>query len=102
MKSNNIFSKLLTFLRLAFSEGGIPSSKRILGGFIIIVVLFCTTWSVVKFGMTENNKSVIEFEIVTAGALLGVSSVTAIWKNNNGSTSINPSQYIENPEEDEK
>lgn len=78
----NIIVKMLRFLALAFSENGSPSSKRIIGGIIMIVVMFCTTYSCVKAGMTENNKSIIEFEIITAGTLLGLSNVTDIWKNN--------------------
>jgi hypothetical protein len=31
-------------------------------------------------GMTDNNRSVLEIEIITAGALLGITSVTSIWK----------------------
>ena len=35
-----------------------------------------------KYGMTDNIKSVIETEILTAGGLLGITSVTNIWKKN--------------------
>lgn len=72
--------KFTEFVRKAFSENNIPSAKRVIGGIMIIVVLFCTVWSCVKYGMTEHVTSVIETEIITAGALLGVSSVTSIWK----------------------
>ena len=68
------------FIREAFSESGVPSAKRVIGGLMIVVVLFCTVFSCVKFGMTVHVTSVIETEIITAGALLGVSSVTSIWK----------------------
>lgn len=64
----------------AFSENGIGSAKRIVGSFMIICVMFCTIWSCVKFGMIESVKSVIETEIITAGALLGITSVTNIWR----------------------
>lgn len=84
MPFKEFISKTLTFIRLAFSEHGYPSSKRILAGLMLIVVLFCTAWSVCSAGMTENNRGIIEFEIVTAGALLGVTSITAIWKQNGG------------------
>lgn len=73
-------SKLFTFLRLAFSENGRPSSKRVLGGVIIIGVMFATIWSCCKDGMTENNKFIIETEIICATAMLGVSNITNIWK----------------------
>lgn len=64
----------------AFSENGVGSAKRILGAIIIVGVMFCTVWSCVKYGMTSNNKSVIETEILTAGALLGITSITNMWK----------------------
>ena len=64
----------------AFCENGIGSAKRILGAVIIAGVMFCTIWTCVKEGMTENNKHVVETEIITAGALLGLTSVTNIWK----------------------
>jgi hypothetical protein len=72
--------KFTEFLRRAFSENNVPSAKRVIGGLMIVVVLFCTVWSCVKYGMTTHVTSVIETEIITAGALLGVSSVTSIWK----------------------
>lgn len=75
-----VINKCFSYLGKAFSENGYPSSKRILAGLIIIVVLFCTTWSIIKYGMTDNNESIIQIEIITAGALLGVTSITSIWK----------------------
>lgn len=71
------------FIRKAFSENNVPSAKRVVGGLMIVVVLFCTVWSCIKYGMDEHVTSVIETEIITAGALLGVSSVTSIWKGRN-------------------
>lgn len=72
------------FLYKVFSENGIyPSSKRIVGAFIMFMVMVCTTISVCKEGMTIYNRDIIEVEVITAGALLGVSSVTSIWKKNN-------------------
>lgn len=64
----------------AFSENGIGSAKRVVGAFMIVCVMFCTIWSCVKFGMIEPVKSVIETEIITAGALLGITSMTNIWR----------------------
>lgn len=66
----------------AFCENGVGSSKRIVGTFMIICVMFCTIWSCVKFGMIEPVKSVIDTEIITAGALLGITSIVNIWKRN--------------------
>lgn len=96
----NYIKKFITFIRLTLSENGQPSSKRCLAALIFCVVLFCTTHSIMKYGMTDNNKSVIEFEIVTAGALLGVTSVTSIWKNNNNSPQDDLSSGFEPKDEE--
>lgn len=64
----------------AFSENGIGSAKRLVGSFMIFCIMFCTIWSCIKFGMIETVKDVIETEIITAGALLGITSVTNIWQ----------------------
>lgn len=95
MNFKGFIYKLLNFTRLAFSERGYPSSKRLFGGFIIICAMAYTGWSIWKDGMTENNKNVLETEIVIAGALLGVSSVTSIWKGNANTGTIGNNQNIE-------
>ena len=73
--------KFLEFLYLAFSENGMPSAKRVCGAIIIVVVMACTVVSIAKEGMTIMNQSIIETEIITGGALLGLSSITNIWAN---------------------
>ena len=75
----NFIKRFGTFMRLAFCENGRPSSKRVLAGVIIICVMFATIWSCCIYGMTDNNKSVIETEMICATTMLGVSSVTSIW-----------------------
>lgn len=64
----------------AFCENGVGSAKRIIGTIIIVGVMFCTIWSCINYGMTDNIKSVIETEIITAGGLLGITSITNIWR----------------------
>jgi len=72
-----------SFLYKVFSEKGqYPSSKRVVGAFMIFVIMVCTTIAICKEGMTHYNKDVIEVEVITAGALLGVSTVTRIWNKN--------------------
>jgi hypothetical protein len=87
MRAKNIKDILLG----AFSENGVGSAKRIVGSFMILCVMFCTIWSCIKFGMIESVKSVIETEIITAGTLLGITSVTNIWR-----------KKLPQPEEEEK
>lgn len=67
------------FFMLAFSESGRPSAKRVIAGMMMVIIMFCTAWSIIKYGMTDNNRSIIETEIITAGALLGLYSITNIW-----------------------
>ena len=81
----------------AFCENGIGSAKRIIGAIMVIGVMFCTIWSCINFGMTENVKSVIETEIITAGGLLGITSITNIWRKK-----ITVEDKNENEEENKK
>ena len=79
---------LKTFIYNIFCENNIPSSKRVFGGLIIIVVLFCTTFSVIKEGMTTINQSIIETELIAGSALLGLSTITNIWSKRTNNTNI--------------
>lgn len=68
------------FLREVFSENGVGSSKRILGTLMLIVCLVCVVYLV----FSEGGTSVVENILITITAvgagLLGLSSVTSIWK----------------------
>lgn len=80
MAFKTFIKKLTNFLKLALCEKGVPSSKRLVAMLVILCVLFCTCWSVTNNGMTENNKTIIEYQIILVGALLGITSITSIWK----------------------
>ena len=80
MAFKTFIKKLTNFLKLALCEKGVPSSKRLVAMLVILCVLFCTCWSVANYGMTENNKTIIEYQIILVGALLGITSITSIWK----------------------
>ena len=86
----------LEFLRQAFCEKGFPSSKRVLAGLIVVVVCFCTIFICCNNPMNEIIRSLLEVEIITACSLLGVSSVTSIWKQGNSSNG-----YDKPPKKDE-
>lgn len=77
---------LKEFFIHVFSEDGIPSCKRIVGTFMIVVVMICTVLSIVTSGMTTQIQSIVELEIITAGTLLGLSSVTRIWNKTQSSS----------------
>ena len=71
-------------LRETFSaSSGHLSSKRILGGIVLISsLIFCIVQGA-REGITDNIKDLFEILIITSTALLGITSVTNIWKNGN-------------------
>lgn len=77
---------LKEFFIHVFSEDGIPSCKRIVGTFMIVVVMICTVLSIATSGMSTQIQSIVELEIITAGTLLGLSSVTRIWNKSKSSS----------------
>lgn len=77
---------LKEFFIQVFSEDGVPSCKRIIGSFMIVVIMICTVLSIINSGMSIQVQSIIELEIITAGTLLGLSSVTRIWNKNQSSS----------------
>jgi hypothetical protein len=61
-------------------ESGHLSSKRVLGGIVLMSCLIFTIIQAVREGMTDNLKELFEWLIITSTALLGINSVTSIWK----------------------
>lgn len=77
------------FWRSVFSEQGSPSSKRVLGAFMIIIclglIIFLAIMSALNAETPEeicpdNIKHLIELILILASSLLGISSITGIWK----------------------
>lgn len=62
------------------SDNGYLSSKRVLGGIVLVSCLVFTIVQAVREGMTDNLKELFEWLIITSTALLGINSVTSIWK----------------------
>lgn len=62
------------------SDNGYLSSKRVLGGIVLVSCLIFTIVQAVREGMTDNLKELFEWLIITSTALLGINSVTSIWK----------------------
>lgn len=95
-----IYMKFKTFIRLAFSEKGRPSSKRIMGGLMMLVVIVVSAISVVKYGMTDNNKDVVMTEIITSSSLLGLTTLvngfTKFESNRSQKTKITKQNAIQN------
>ena len=71
-------------LREIFSaSNGYLSSKRILGAIVLLGCLVMVIIQAAKEGVTDNIKSLFEWLIATSTGLLGITSVTNIWKNKN-------------------
>ena len=72
-KSNN-------FRELVSGENGVLSSKRLMGVIILIICMICTCWLVYVEGGTQVVENLLQTLMIMAAALLGISSVTGIWK----------------------
>lgn len=61
-------------------ENGHLSSKRVLGAIVLIACLIFCIIEGAREGITDNIKELFEILIITSTALLGITSVTSIWK----------------------
>lgn len=75
------------FWREMLSENGNGSSKRLFGGIAILAALGCIIYLTVTEGCTDCVEGLLQVLIITSCSLLGLSSVTGIWKNGKVSTS---------------
>ena len=71
-----------SFWREVFSENGIGSSKRIIGTLAMLIALGCTIYLTVTEGCTDCVEGLLQVLIITSCSLLGLSSVTGIFKGN--------------------
>lgn len=71
---------MANFFREVFSEGGIGSAKRVLGAFMVLVVLGCTVYLCISEGATAIVEHLLDTAMIMGGTLLGISSVTSIFK----------------------
>lgn len=74
------------FSQLAFSEKGSPSSKRVIGALLVVGVIIATIISVC-LGYTAFLENILQTMLITGASLLGLSSITSIWKHEDGSES---------------
>lgn len=70
----------MNWFREIFSENGELSSKRVFGGLIVVCCMVAILVTVFKEGCTEAVKSLIDLSMVLGTSLLGLSTVTSIWK----------------------
>lgn len=73
MKKNN-------FREMFSGANGILSSKRVMGVITLLLCMGCTTWLVLTEGGTQVVENLLQTLMIMAAALLGISSVTGIWK----------------------
>lgn len=73
-KKPNIMRELVS------GENGIISSKRVMGVITLVICLGCTIWLVIAEGGTSVVENLLQTLMMMATALLGISSVTGIWR----------------------
>lgn len=82
MKKNWLISVL--------SAAGEISSKRLTGMIMIVVALICTIVLVCMEGGSETVESLLQTIIIVAASLMGISSITGIWKGGRIDASCKP------------
>lgn len=71
------------FWREVFSgANGIASSKRILGAFCLLICTGTIVYLAIESKDSDNVKDLLELLMGVSALLLGISSITGIWKNN--------------------
>ena len=69
-----------------FSEKGVGSAKRLIGAFISVVSMGCIVYLTVTAGPVVIVQDLLQTSLITGASLLGLYSITSIWKN--GSMSV--------------
>ena len=72
--------------REVFSEKGIGSVKRVAGTFITVISMGCIVYLTITAGPVMIVENLLQTSLITGAALLGLHSITSIWKN--GSMSV--------------
>lgn len=73
-----------SFMMDMLSGTGNVSSKRVSGMISLMVSLACIVYLVLTEGGTNTVENLLQTVLVMAACLLGVSSVTSIWKTPGG------------------
>ena len=68
-------------LREIFSDGttGTLSSKRVIGGISMAVVLLCTCYLVIRDGSTDVVENLLMTIFITSASLLGLPAIAGAW-----------------------
>jgi hypothetical protein len=76
----NIASSIGKFLKNMLSSSSEVSSKRVSGMLALIISLACIVYLTIDEGGSTTVESLIQTTLIMSSCLLGVSSVTSIWK----------------------
>ena len=68
-------------LREIFSDSstGVLSSKRVIGGISMAVVLICTCYLVIRDGSTDVVENLLMTIFITSASLLGLPAIASAW-----------------------
>lgn len=74
-------AKFKQVMREIFSEGstGTLSSKRVIGGISMAVVLICTSYLVIRDGSTDVVENLLMTIFITSASLLGLPAIAGAW-----------------------
>lgn len=86
MQSAKVKKSAREWWREVFSEKGVGSVKRVAGVFIIGVSMACIVYLTITAGPIMIVENLLQTSLITGAALLGLYSITSIWKN--GSMSV--------------
>lgn len=70
----------MNFFAELFSSSGTVSSKRVIGTFVLVVVMGCVVYLTVIEGGTRAVEELLSTAMFLAAGLLGISNITSIWK----------------------
>ena len=81
-------------IREIFSDGttGMLSSKRVIGGISMAVVLLCTCYLVIRDGSTDVVENLLMTIFITSASLLGLPAIAGAW--GKARMSIGSSEHI--------
>ena len=82
-------------IREIFSDGttGMLSSKRVIGGISMGVVLLCTCYLVIRDGSTDVVENLLMTIFITSASLLGLPAIASAW--GKSKMSIGSSEHIQ-------
>ena len=90
------------FREMISGENGIISSKRVMGVLTLLVCMGCTIWLVISEGGTQVVENLLQTLMIMAAALLGLSTVTGIWRHGKDKTIKHEDLIEEDKEETHK